>query len=105
MRKQPSEHGIEQGHARSTRAKSSRAGKALTAKRIADDTTEGAGIASYLVKARRAVVLGGEETSKDVAQKRAPGTEKRMRFCEPSRGSERRTLRRDKGASEAEIVR
>lgn len=42
----PSEHGIEQGHARSTRAKSSRAGKALTAKRIADGTTEGAGVAS-----------------------------------------------------------
>lgn len=93
------------GHARSTRAKSSRAGKALTAKRIADDTTEGAGIASWLVKARRAAILGGEETSKDVAQKRAPGTEKRMRFCEPSRGSERRTLHRDEEASEAELVR
>jgi len=51
------------------------------------------------------VILGGEETSKDVAQKRAPGTEKRMRFCEPGRDSERRTLRRDKGASEAELVR
>jgi hypothetical protein len=41
-----SEHGIGQGHARSTRAKSSRAGKALTAKRIAVGTTEDAGVAS-----------------------------------------------------------
>jgi hypothetical protein len=40
------EHGIGQGHARSTRAKSSRAGKALTAKRIAVGTTEDAGVAS-----------------------------------------------------------
>lgn len=90
-----SEDGIGQGHARSTRAKSSRAGKALTAKRIAVGTTEDAGVTSCLAKARRAVALGGEEASRDVAQKRASGTRQRLRFCEPSRGSERGALHRD----------